>query len=1288
MINKMHQQKAGLQELDTDDYFDNDGQYIIQNNKKNILQPINLNATSKRENTQFTQSTALSHHLMQGCGVGTKFQTPQSISNQSIPNNYIDNSIQSKNLKDDQSETLYLTTQQSPKSTKNYSSSDQQQFSSMSQFQYICQKFQLKMEDIMQIMKGFQDKESKQLQESCQGRDIHQNLTQKENSMQEGLSKNKIHTQLFDQLPVPQQNQMNLRFQSEVSQAQSLNENGEQEEQQFSEQAPSYQINLNVNSNEGVNSNYHDSKQSSQDMPLQYNPYILKTKNVNDVKQSIQQSQRDNQAQNYKQELQKSQQFANNSQNTDTSSIISRQNSYQLQNQLNQINSSYKPKVDSQSNTQQISLKNEVKQQQQLSQQSNTYSSFNNKNTSFSSQLNVNNQKSDQYYETSLENQSEQQLQQQYENQDNYKQSVYSEQSGENDSYLEVRFSNSESQNPPAIPLNMRLLENDAEDFSCPMQFIKDGFIVYSINNGIKNFKVEEDNNNKQKDQFIATEINLFTSQSEQLNCNQDFDHAQNQQKQINQGRQGNDFNNDQIEFENENKNQKNSVQSNNLASEYLNQSDQKIDTQRSNQLNMQTEEISFTNQTFENRISRRFSEKNYLSNEYIQNNNKNSFSSSIQPQYTQERSDEEEQDYQQQIEDNDYAELERLRQLANGNSQIRIFTNRQSQYQKQNSQQESKTQEATSNNSSQQQNGMSIKEMKMSKQYQDPIHQIGQNNYPSFNNSNQIFGYQTEEKSDLPIQQQQVEHFLEEYQSEQNYFNQNQLSQQQQNQIIFQDNQQQNSNNFCNNSGQQINNNSIQPSIKSHKNSQQQFGLESFGEISYPPIAQQDKTNQCGLPNFQKDDSFNDQFSQTFSQQNPSQNFDSLSLNGVYQNQEIGNAIDSHYKQDGQLHNYYQNSTSIDQSQLGNAQNCHYYNQSNNSYQNYVAQMIDRYEEEIKRLQEQNQKQNLEIGELNGKIHGIQETKKDFELVLQSLKQNLECVTDLLKKKEEDYNKLFEKYNTLVEQMQKSESKNKYKREISPNKEYSVQDSLDRHTIRQYDLRSSSSKENRNSQEKINRCSESPNNILSQRDANCMMPLIEKQTSRKNLNYENTQFSQFKPPMIKNPKKIINYDENNRKTLKREFSESQLGQRSFQQMQVVQKIVQNSLQNELKYDKENIQKFSKKKSLSPNQQESRNNNTNRSKSPSYGLNSARISDENQRYQEPQKISTKRENLSGTRIQDAFLSSAKIASNCQNRYSDQFKKQKSNSYLQTNNFVQQDKQVLDELRNYCFRKKQ
>ncbi|KAL4512660.1 hypothetical protein ABPG72_020497 [Tetrahymena utriculariae] len=184
-----------------------------------------------------------------------------------------------------------------------------------------------------------------------------------------------------------------------------------------------------------------------------------------------------------------------------------------------------------------------------------------------------------------------------------------------------------------------------------------------------------------------------------------------------------------------------------------------------------------------------------------------------------------------------------------------------------------------------------------------------------------------------------------------------------------------------------------------------------------------------------------------------------------------------------------------------------------------------------------------------------------------------------------------------------------------------------------------------------------------------------------------NIQLDIIKSPMIKNPKKIINYDENNRKTLKREFSEIQLGQRSFQQMQVVQKIVQNSLQNELKQDKENIQKFSKKTSLSPNQQESRNN-TNRSKSPSYKLNSARISDENQRYQEPQKISTKRENLSGTRIQDNFLSSAKIASNSQNRYSDQFKKQKSNQYLQTNNFVQQDKQVLDELRNYCFRKKQ
>ncbi|EAR98390.2 endo-1,4-beta-xylanase xylA, putative (macronuclear) [Tetrahymena thermophila SB210] len=1286
MINKMHQQRASLQELDTDDYFDNDGQYVIQHNKKNILQPINLNATNKRENTQVTQSTAISHHLMQGCGVGNKFQTQQSISNQSIANNFIDNSIQSKNIKDDQSETLYLTTQQSPKSTKNYSSSDQQQFSSMSQFQYICQKFQLKMEDIMQIMKGFQDKESKQMEESCKEQVIHQNHTPKENSLQGGINKSQIHSQLFNQLLVPQQNEMNLRFQSEVSQVQSLNENGEQEEQQFSEQAPSYNVNLNVNSNEGIQSNYHDSKQSSQDMPLQYNPYIFKTKNANDViKQSVQQNQRDLQMQNYKQELQKSQQFANNSQNTDTSSISSRQNSYQLQNQINQINSGYMQKVDNQNNSQQISLKNEVKQQQH-SQQSNAYSSFNNKNTSFSSKVNENNQKSDQYYETSLENQSEQQLQQQQEKEYNYKQSVYSDQSGENDSHLEVRFSNSDIKNLPEIPSNMRLLENDAEDFSCPMQFIKGGFIVYSINNGIKNFKVEEDNYNKQKDQLIATEINLFTSQSEQQNYNQDFENNQNQNKQISQGRQQNDFNNCKIQFDNEKRNQNNQVQNNNLNSEYLNQSDQKIDTQRSNQVNMQTEEISFTNQTFENRISRRFSEKNYLSNEYIQNNNKNSFSSSIQPQYTQERSDEEEQDYQQQIEDNDYAELERLRQLANGNSQIRIFTNRQSQYQKQLSQQDSKMQEANSNNSSQQQNGMSIKEMKMSKQYQDPLHQIGQVNYPSFNNSNQIFGYQTEEKPDQPALQQQAENYLEEYQSEQNYFNQNQQIQQQQNQILFNDNQQQNRNTFCNNSAQQTNQNSLQQSLKSHKNSQQQFGLESFGEISYPQ-PQQEKSNQYGLPNFQKEESFNDQFSQTFSQQNPSQNFDSLNLNGVYQNQEIGNARDSNYKQEGQSHSYYQNSTSIDQSQQGNSQNGHYYNQSNNSYQNYVAQMIDRYEEEIKRLQEQNQKQNLEIGELNGKIHGIQETKKDFELVIQSLKQNLQCVTDLLKKKEEDYNKLFDKYNTLVEQIQRSESKNKYRREISPNKEYNVQDSIDRHTIRQYDLRSSSSKENRNSQEKIIRSTESPNNILSQRDNNCMIPLMEKQTSRKNLNYENSQFSQFKPPMIKNPKKIINYDENNRKTLKREFSENQLGQRQFQQIQVVQKIVQNSLQNELKQDKENVQKFTKKTSLSPNQQDSRNN-TNRSKSPSYGLNSARINDENQRYQESQKISTKRENLSGTRIQDCFLSSAKMVSNSQNRYSDQFKKQKSNSYLQTNNFVQQDKQVLDELRNYCFRKKQ
>ncbi|KAL4485566.1 hypothetical protein ABPG73_015358 [Tetrahymena malaccensis] len=1281
----MHQQKASLQELDTDDYFDNDRQFINQNNKKNILQPINLNTTSKRENTQVTQSTAPSHHLMQGCGVGTKFQTQQSISNQSIQNNFIDNSIQSKNIKDDQSETLYLTTQQSPKSTKNYSSSDQHQFSSMSQFQYICQKFQLKMEDIMQIMKGFQDKESKQLQESCQGQAAHLNQTQKENSLQEGVNKSRIHSQLFDQLLVPQQNQLNLRFQSEVSQAQSLNENGEQEEQQFSEQAPSYNVNLNVNSNEGINSNYHDSKQSSQDMPLQYNPYILKPKNVNDAKESIQQSQRDLQMQSHRQDLLKNQQFVSKSQNSDSSIISSRQNSYQQQNQVNLANLSYRQKVDNQSNSQQISIKNEVKNQQ-LSQQSNAYSSFNNKNTSFSSKMNENNQKSDQYYETSLENQSEQQLQLQQEYEDNQKQSVYSEQSGENDSQLEVRFINSESQNPPPIPHNMRLLENEAEDFSCPMQFIKGGFIVYSINNGIKNFKVEEeeDNSYKQKDQLIATEINLFTSQSEQFNCNQDFDLAQNQQKQINYGKKENDFNKYKNEIENQEHNQKNSLQNNNLAPEYLNQSDQKIDTQRSNQVNMQTEEISFTNQTFENRISRRFSEKNYLSNEYIQNN-KNSFSSSIQPQYTQERSDEEEQDYQHQIEDNDYAELERLRQLANGNSQIRIFTNRQSQYQKQLSQQESKMQEVTSNNSSQQQNGMSIKEMKMSKQYQDPLHQIGQVNYPSFNNSNQIFGYQTEEKSDQLNQQQQAEHFLEEYQSESNYFDQNQLNQHQQNQIIFNDNQPQNRNTFCNNSAQQTNNNSIQPSIKSHRNSQQQFGLESFGEISYP-MANQEKANQYGLPNFQKDESFNDQFSQTFSQQNPSQNFDSLNLNGVYQNQEIGNVRDNHYKQDGQLQSYYQNSTSIDQSQQGNSQNGHFYNQSNHSYQNYVAQMIDRYEEEIKRLQEQNQKQNLEIGELNGKIHGIQETKKDFELVIQSLKQNLECVTDLLKKKEDDYNKLFEKYNTLVEQIQRSESKNKYKREISPNKEYNVQDSLDRHAFKQYDLRSSSSKENRNSQEKIIRSTESPNNILSQRDVNCMIPLMEKQTSRKNLNYENSQFSQFKPPMIKNSKKIINYDENNRRTLKREFSESQIGQKQFQQMQVVQKIVQNSLQNELKQDKENIQKFSKKTSLSPNHQEQSRNNTNRSKSPSYGLNSARICDENQRYQE--KISTKRENLSGTRIQDSFLSSAKIASNSQNRYSDQFKKQKSHSYLPANNFVQQDKQVLDELRNYCFRKKQ
>lgn len=85
----------------------------------------------------------------------------------------------------------------------------------------------------------------------------------------------------------------------------------------------------------------------------------------------------------------------------------------------------------------------------------------------------------------------------------------------------------------------------------------------------------------------------------------------------------------------------------------------------------------------------------------------------------------------------------------------------------------------------------------------------------------------------------------------------------------------------------------------------------------------------------------------------------------------------------------------------------------------NYFTFLQNNMNEEFILVTQENIKLKQEVHELKGRVSGFMENKKNYESMIDSLKQNQNYLQQILKKKEEDYNSLFEKYNSLVSEMQ-----------------------------------------------------------------------------------------------------------------------------------------------------------------------------------------------------------------------------------------------------------------------------